>query len=67
MTDTQKLRHLISEKGWGLSTGACDVTERAPGARLGLQPNLGRVGGSEMDGQKDEPARELLLLCSALT
>ena len=27
---------------------------------LGLQPNLGRVGGREMDDQKDQPATELL-------
>lgn len=34
---------------------------------LGLQPNLGCVGGSEMDDQKDQPATELLHLYSALT
>lgn len=30
MRHKQRLRHLISEKGRSLSTGACDVTERAP-------------------------------------
>lgn len=30
MTGAQKLRHLISEKGWGLCAAACDVTEGVP-------------------------------------
>lgn len=32
---------------------------------IGLQPNLGRVGGTERDNHKDQPAMELLRLCQA--
>lgn len=55
----KKLRHLISEKGRGLAEpGACDITRVLP-EWIRLQPDLGGVGGSEMDEQKGRPASEL--------
>lgn len=48
MTGTQRLRHLISEKGRGLSAGACDITEGAP-RMASVTAKFGLCGRSEMD------------------
>lgn len=54
MTDTQRLRHLISEKGRGLSTGACDVTEGAP-RKARVTAKFGSCGRA-WNGRPERPA-----------
>lgn len=67
MTDTQRLRHLISEKGPGLSSGACDVTEGAPRmARVTAKFGLCGREAVKWTTKNDQPATELLHLYSAL-
>lgn len=62
MTDAQRLRHLISEKGLGLYTGARDVTEGAP-RKARVTAKFGSRGeGVKWNGQ---PATELLRFFSS--
>lgn len=65
MTHIQRLWHLISERGRGFSAEVTSLTMLAE--CLGLQPNLGCMGGSEMGSLKVQHARELIHLYSPLT
>lgn len=54
MTDTQRLRHLISEKGRGLSSGSCDITERAP--RMAMVTAIFGLCGREWNTRPQRPS-----------